>query len=54
MENQTQAFGNTVIGQVVSYFMLIISLAELEAGLRVSALILSIAASIYTINKNKK
>jgi hypothetical protein len=54
MENHSQTFGNTLIGQTVSYFMLIISLAEVEASLRVAALLLSIAASIYTINKNKK
>jgi len=54
MENHTQTYGNTVIGQSISYFMLIISLTELEAGLRISALLLSIAASIYTITKNKK
>mgnify|MGYP006933436556 CR=1 FL=1 len=54
MENHSQTFGNTLTGQIISYFMLIISLAELETSLRISALLLSITASIYTINKKRK
>ena len=54
MENHTQTFGNTVTGQIVSYFCLIISMSEIETGLRVAALLLSIAASIYTINQKRK
>jgi len=54
MEYLAHNIGNTIAGQAISYTMLFISFANVEASLRVIAVVLSIAASLYTIRKNRK
>lgn len=44
----------SVIGLVTSYFMLFISVASVVMWMQLIALGFSIAASYYTIKKNKK